>query len=90
MRFDLDGVLTDTASVHRKAWKAMFDDFLRQWSEHSGTKFVAFDADADYFTYVDGPTAQTASGLGHRKDKTFLHSVDTDGVKVFEGSRRYL
>ena len=21
--FDLDGVLTDTASVHRKAWKAM-------------------------------------------------------------------
>jgi hypothetical protein len=51
---------------------------------------VAFDADADYFTYVDGPTAQTASGLGHRKDKTFLHSVDTDGVKVFEGSRRYL
>ena len=25
--FDLDGVLTDTASVHRKAWKAMFDAF---------------------------------------------------------------
>ena len=27
--FDLDGVLTDTASVHKKAWKVMFDDFLR-------------------------------------------------------------
>jgi hypothetical protein len=62
----------------------------RQWSELSGTKFVAFDADADYFTYVDGLTAQTVSGLGHRQNKTFLHSVDTDGVKVFKGSRRYL
>ena len=27
--FDLDGVLTDTASVHAAAWKQMFDDYLR-------------------------------------------------------------
>ena len=27
--FDLDGVLTDTASVHDAAWKEMFDAFLR-------------------------------------------------------------
>ena len=27
--FDLDGVLTDTASVHKKAWKSMFDAFLK-------------------------------------------------------------
>ena len=26
--FDLDGVLTDTASIHSRAWKATFDDFL--------------------------------------------------------------
>ena len=26
--FDLDGVLTETASVHAAAWKEMFDDFL--------------------------------------------------------------
>ena len=26
--FDLDGVLTDTASVHAAAWKQMFDEFL--------------------------------------------------------------
>jgi len=114
--FDLDGVLTDTASVHRKAWKAMFDDFLRKWSEQHGTTFVPFDAEADYFTYVDGktredgvrsflasrdielpagdpddgPTAETVTGLGNQKNKMFLHTVDTDGVTVFEGSRRYL
>jgi len=26
--FDLDGVLTDTAAVHAKAWKQVFDEFL--------------------------------------------------------------
>jgi beta-phosphoglucomutase family hydrolase len=52
--FDLDGVLTDTASVHRRAWKAMFDDFLRRRADASGSAFVPFDATADYLTYVDG------------------------------------
>lgn len=52
--FDLDGVLTDTASVHRKAWKAMFDAFLRQRAEQDGDEFVPFDAGADYQKYVDG------------------------------------
>ena len=27
--FDVDGVVTRTASVHAAAWKAMFDSFLR-------------------------------------------------------------
>ena len=52
--FDLDGVLTDTASVHKKAWKAMFDDYLRQRAEHTGGVFVPFDPGADYRKYVDG------------------------------------
>jgi beta-phosphoglucomutase family hydrolase len=52
--FDLDGVLTDTASVHTKAWKVMFDDFLRQWAEKTGEKFVPFDPAKDYREYVDG------------------------------------
>jgi beta-phosphoglucomutase family hydrolase len=52
--FDLDGVLTDTASVHTKAWKAMFDAYLKQRAERAGDKFVPFDPDADYRQYVDG------------------------------------
>jgi beta-phosphoglucomutase family hydrolase len=52
--FDLDGVLTDTASVHRKAWKSMFDDYLRARAQRNGEPFVPFDVDADYLTYVDG------------------------------------
>lgn len=56
--FDLDGVLTDTASVHRKAWKAMFDAYLCRRAEQAGEQFVPFDADADYETYVDGKKRQ--------------------------------
>jgi len=52
--FDLDGVLTRTAAIHAAAWKEMFDDFLRARAAESGEPFVAFDADADYDTYVDG------------------------------------
>ncbi|MGV0602951.1 HAD family hydrolase, partial [Mycolicibacterium pulveris] len=52
--FDLDGVLTDTASVHKKAWQAMFDDFLRARARRGGEPFVPFDVGADYLRYVDG------------------------------------
>jgi len=52
--FDLDGVLTDTASVHTKAWKAMFDAYLSQRAQSTGEKFVPFDSASDYRKYVDG------------------------------------
>jgi beta-phosphoglucomutase family hydrolase len=47
--FDLDGVLTKTATVHAAAWKRMFDAFL------AGRPGQApFDAGRDYTEYVDG------------------------------------
>jgi beta-phosphoglucomutase family hydrolase len=52
--FDLDGVLTRTATVHGQAWKAMFDEFLRARAERTGEPFVPFDPHADYDRYVDG------------------------------------
>jgi beta-phosphoglucomutase family hydrolase len=52
--FDLDGVLTRTASIHAAAWKQMFDEFLRARSERTGEPFVPFDAGDDYDAYVDG------------------------------------
>ncbi len=51
--FDLDGVLTKTATVHAAAWKEMFDEFLRRRAEASDSELVPFDAD-DYADYVDG------------------------------------
>jgi beta-phosphoglucomutase family hydrolase len=52
--FDMDGVLTRTATVHAAAWKTMFDEFLRAWAEKAGEPFVPFDPVADYDRYVDG------------------------------------
>ncbi len=52
--FDLDGVLTQTAKIHAQAWKQMFDDFLRDWSERTGEPFEPFDRPTDYDEYVDG------------------------------------
>lgn len=52
--FDLDGVLTSTATVHAAAWKEMFDAFLREESVRTGREFVPFDSGEDYDRYVDG------------------------------------
>ncbi|WP_181698649.1 beta-phosphoglucomutase family hydrolase [Nocardia sp. GTS18] len=44
--FDLDGVLTDTAAVHRRAWTTLFTEFLPPQ--------VAPFTDDDYYDLVDG------------------------------------
>ena len=74
--FDLDGVLTQTATVHGAAWKEMFDEFLRSRAEQTGEHFVPFDAAADYHRYVDGRP---------RRDgvRTFLASR---GIELPEGA----
>ncbi|MGY1844557.1 HAD family hydrolase [Modestobacter sp. SYSU DS0875] len=47
--FDLDGVLTRTATVHQAAWKRTFDEFLRRRDPVAGE----FSLD-DYNRHVDG------------------------------------
>ena len=49
--FDLDGVITDTAVIHFRAWKETFDALLQ---EHEGEDFLPFEHDRDYVPYVDG------------------------------------
>jgi beta-phosphoglucomutase family hydrolase len=49
--FDLDGVITDTASVHAVAWKEAFDAFLQQ---REGNGVRPFAADRDYREFIDG------------------------------------
>lgn len=51
--FDLDGVLTRTATVHAAAWKKTFDEFLQARAAATGEPFVPFSA-RDYDAYVDG------------------------------------
>jgi len=52
--FDLDGVVTLTATLHTAAWKRLFDEYLAVLAERSGKPFVPFDSGEDYLLYVDG------------------------------------
>ena len=52
--FDLDGVITNTASLHATCWKQMFDEYLRKRAEQNGEAFRPFDVATDYRLYVDG------------------------------------
>lgn len=107
--FDLDGVLTDTAAVHRASWKATFDPIL---AAHGQPPFT----EDDYNDYVDGmprfdgvrdflhsrgirppeggpgdpPDAETVHAIGERKNADVQRRIREDGVRVFDGSRRYL
>jgi beta-phosphoglucomutase family hydrolase len=52
--FDLDGVITDTASLHAACWKQMFDEYLKTRATQRGEPFRRFDLATDYRLYVDG------------------------------------
>ena len=51
---DLDGVITDTASIHAACWKQMFDEYLQKRAMQRGEAFLPFDPATDYRQYVDG------------------------------------
>ena len=96
--FDLDGVVTPTATVHERAWTELFAD-------------LGFTGD-DYLTYVDGkprydgvqsflrsrgvdlpwgdptdpPGDQTVCAMGNRKNDTFNAVLDRDGIAPYPGT----
>jgi beta-phosphoglucomutase family hydrolase len=51
---DLDGVITDTASIHAACWKQIFDEYLQKRATQRGEAFRPFEIGADYRLYVDG------------------------------------
>jgi beta-phosphoglucomutase family hydrolase len=52
--FDLDGVITNTATLRAICWKKMFDEYLRERAEQKEEAFRPFDLATDYRLYVDG------------------------------------
>ena len=51
---DMDGVITQTAKIHARAWKRTFDEFLTNRETQEGEDLQAFDIEEDYRRYVDG------------------------------------
>lgn len=100
--FDLDGVITDTASVHRAAWKRLFDDYLNERDARQGEDHAPF-TDQDYLRHVDGKPRldgvrdflvsrgievdeDTIAALGERKNDAFLATLAEEGVVVFRST----
>lgn len=93
---DVDGVLTDTASRHERAWRALFDEVCELPLSH-----------AEYATFIDGKPRREglravldARGitvadaemerLATRKNELYLAILDRDGAPAFSDARRQL
>ena len=89
--FDMDGVLTRTASVHAAAWKQMFDEFLATRKAGGDERLDPFDAGADYDRYVDGRAR--ADGTRAFLESRHIHLPegspdDPPGAATIEGLSR--
>lgn len=93
--FDLDGVLTSTAVLHRKAWKQTFENMGQPFGEQ------------DYLAYVDGkprydgvrsflasrgltPPEDEIRRIGDLKNELVNQIIDEEGITPYPGSVRYL
>jgi len=96
---DVDGVLTQTAAVHERAWKETLDRVL---VEHG---VAAPFSRTDYLEHVDGKPRldglrdflasraitvddERARALADEKNRVFLGLLDQEGVRVFDDAVR--
>jgi alpha,alpha-trehalose phosphorylase len=96
--FDLDGVLTSTAALHARNWKAVFDTL--GLSE-------PFDIEHDYIAYVDGKprydgvrdflasrgvevSEDMVHEIGDRKQVLVERALERESVEAFPGSVRWV
>ena len=81
--FDLDGVISDTASVHARAWRVAFDQALTSL----GQAGRPFDEKIDYFLHVDGKMRQAGieDFLASRGIVLPLGDAAQDGLDTVNG-----
>ncbi|MFX1255233.1 MAG: HAD-IA family hydrolase [Promethearchaeota archaeon] len=81
--FDLDGVVTQTASVHGKAWKKTFDDYLKQREERYGEAFKEFTHTNDYLPFIDGkPRYKGVESFLKSRGITLPYGTPTDSPET--------
>ena len=102
--FDLDGVLTSTASLHAACWKQVFDEVLGEWAARTGTPQEPFSK-TDYLAYVDGKPREDGvrdfldargvcgydiHAVADRKQALVEEALARDGVEAFPGSVQWV
>lgn len=86
--FDLDGVITPTADLHRQAWRRMFSAFLEK---HGAKEYT----EQDYFDYLDGrrrdegvaallESRGISLDIGHPDDSADLDTIHGLGARKNE------
>lgn len=103
--FDLDGVITNTASLHYEAWKYIFDDYLKKSNTQDKGEFTR----TDYLKFVDGrprekgiitflssrnikvnPEDKIVKEIADKKTKKFLSLLQEKGVEVYPPAVNFL
>ena len=81
--FDLDGVISDTASVHARAWATVFNNALKA----RNLADRPFDEERDYLLHVDGKTRQAGieGFLASRDIVLPLGDADAEGLDTVNG-----
>ena len=96
--FDLDGVLTSTAAIHARCWKAVFDEL---------PLVEPFVVERDYLDHVDGKprydgvrdflasrdivlSEEQVREIGDRKQRLVEKALEHDSVEAFPGSVRWV
>lgn len=100
--FDLDGVITPTASVHEHAWAELFapwdftpDDYLTYVDgkpRYDGVRsfLAARDITLPEGTPADPPGDDTVCAMGNRKNQVFNDILERDGVVAYPGTMEVL
>lgn len=96
--FDLDGVVTPTASVHERAWAELFapwDFTAADYLAHVDGK-PRYDGVRDFLASrdivlpdgdpTDPPGVDTVCALGNRKNEVFNELLERDGVEAYPGT----
>ena len=100
--FDMDGVITRTASLHAAAWKETFEELLHRHALVD-LPYRPFDEHAEYRAYVDGKprlegvrsfvrargiilSPQEEEDVARRKDMLFGRTLQDQGVQTFDST----
>ncbi|MDH3682804.1 MAG: beta-phosphoglucomutase family hydrolase [Acidimicrobiia bacterium] len=96
--FDLDGVITPTATIHESAWRELFRSY--EYTEADYLKYIdgkpRYDGvrsflasrgiELPYGSPSDSPGTATVCGLGNRKNELFNAILERDGIEPYPSS----